>query len=126
MQTDTSVLPIRRSHTDYKVTHLETVVSQYFASGALLEGPDDCIEIVDAVSLLEKASTYVEQDFEVSYDNSESEVIRDWWGYFGATKARWVALSMTMKMLMNLCQCHVVPDTFGALLHVPSGTCYIV
>jgi len=125
-ETDACVLPNLPYHTDSKITYLEAVVSQYFASGELFEGPDDFIEIEDAVNLLLKFRTYVEQDFQACYDNSESEVIRDWWGYFGETKARWVALSMTAKMLVNLCQCQKVPETFSALLHSPSGTCYIV
>ena len=54
-----------------------------------------------------------------------NRIVDDWWGRFGPHKARWVALHMTLKLLDNMTEALVLPQTFTALLHSGTGTCFI-
>ncbi|KAK5048282.1 hypothetical protein LTR84_005952 [Exophiala bonariae] len=86
----------------------------------------DSIELEDAVFLLERSNTYAPTDFRALNEDGETEVLRDWWGRFGEERARWIALAMTAKLLLNMCQSFTLPATFSSLLHQPSSTVFLV
>ena len=91
------------------------------------DGPEASVEIEDAVGLLMRSDQYKSADDRVFWDDDgKNRIVDDWWGLFGAEKARWIALDMTIKLILNMSDALVFPESFGELLHSGSGTCLIV
>ena len=84
------------------------------------------VEIEDAVELLDKADAYGEGDRVFWDDDGKNQIVDDWWGRFGPDRARWVALDMTIKLLLNMADAMVFPKSSSALLHAGTGNCFII
>ncbi|KAH0556296.1 hypothetical protein GP486_005779 [Trichoglossum hirsutum] len=86
---------------------------------------EDFVEIEDAVNLLMKSDGYSNSDKVFWDDDGTNRIVDDWVGLFGPQKARWTALHMTVKLLINACDALVFPQSFNPLLHSGTGTCFI-
>lgn len=82
------------------------------------------VEIDDAVTLLMKADQYTSEDKIFWDEDGTNRIVDEWQGYFG-DRARWIALDMTIKILLNLIDALVFPRSFDALLYSASGNCFI-
>ena len=117
----------RSKSVSWRLASLENVVQAGLqASLRSGEGNPDFIEIEDAIDLLEKADGYKDEDRLLRDEDGMNNVVEDWWGRFGPERARWVALDMMVKLLLNLGNHLAFPDSFGALLHSGTGTCFVV
>jgi hypothetical protein len=94
MVIDGYVEPRSPIYTDRKVERLDEMAQQHLQLSPEFSNRGYFIEIEDAVTLLEKAGTYLDKDFIHLNEDGETEITRDWWGYFGEPKARWVALAV--------------------------------
>lgn len=84
------------------------------------------IEIEDAVVLLKEASRYTANEIAYWDEDGMNNVVDNWWGRFGAHRARWVALDMTLKIFTNITNAGVLPSSFTPLLHSSSGHCFLI
>ena len=107
----------------YKLQALSEVAEAGLQSS--LESADAFVEIEDAVTLLMKADQYTSEDKTFWDEDGTNRIVDHWQGYFGMNRARWIALHMTIKFLLNLGDALVFPQSFDALLHSASGNCFI-
>ena len=82
-------------------------------------------EIEDAVTLLEKSGSYTKDDEKFWDDDGLNRIVDDWWGCFGERRAKWIALLMMLTLLQNMDMALLLPKSFDALFHSPTGTCII-
>ena len=83
------------------------------------------VEIEDAVTLLEKSSSYTKDEEKFRDDDGLNRIVDDWWGCFGERRAKWIALLMMLTLLQNMNMALLLPKSFDALFHSPKGTCII-
>ncbi|KAJ9419634.1 hypothetical protein FOXG_07064 [Fusarium oxysporum f. sp. lycopersici 4287] len=83
------------------------------------------VEIEDAVTLLEKSGLYTKDDEEFWDNDGLNHIVDDWWGCFGERRAKWIALLMMLTLLQNMNMALLLPESFNALFHSPTGTCII-
>ena len=112
----------------YRLASLVAVAQGGLLAALREPGADDSawVEIEDAVELLDKADTYEEADRVFWDDEGVNQIVDDWWGRFGPDRARWVALDMTIKLLLNMADALVFHESFSSLLHAGTGNCFIV
>ena len=89
-------------------------------------GNDAFVEVENAVELLMKCDKYAAGDRVYWDDDGKNKIVDDWWGLLGPDLARWVALDMTIRMILNMTEVLIFPDPFSALLKAGAGTCLIV
>jgi hypothetical protein len=58
-------------------------------------------------------------------DDGTNGIVDKWWTHFGKERARWIALDMAIKLETNITNALKFPKSFSALLHTPSGKCFI-
>jgi hypothetical protein len=113
------------SFPNWKVMQLQEGVNDYFStSGSTQE--EDSVEIEDAIFLVQEASKYTKQDAAPWDEDGMNKIVDDWWGRFGADRARWIALELGLKIFGNVVDSVLLPDPFTALLHSPTGSCFVV
>ncbi|KAK3939298.1 acyl transferase/acyl hydrolase/lysophospholipase [Diplogelasinospora grovesii] len=109
----------------WKTRGLMDEVVAHVSRPTFLQDELDFVEIEDAVTLLEKSGTYSDAD-EISWDrDGKNQVVDEWWGYLGETRARWVALLMVLMLLENVHHALILPEPFEQLIHSRTGTCFI-
>lgn len=121
---DLNLTDLERRGVLWKVDGLMGAVQDRIAEPSFMDGLP-FLEIEYAVRLLEKSGEYSAAD-EACWDGDGlNRVVDEWWGYFGPERARWVALLMTLTLLGNLHMALLLPESFDALFHSPTGTCII-
>ncbi|MCJ1403185.1 hypothetical protein MMC11_006408 [Xylographa trunciseda] len=117
---DANAIHQTTEHFAFRVVKLEKVVQNG------LQASLGFTEIEDAVELLIKADQYTATDKAPCDTDGMNRVVEDWWARFGLFKARWIALDMVLKLLINLKDSMVFPYSFDPLLYSGTGTCFII
>jgi len=103
---------------------MELVQGRVSAPSFLDSDSEAFVELEDAMRLLEKSDSYTFSNEALWDEDGLNSIVDDWFGCFGE-RARWIALLMMLTLLQNMHRAFLLPESFDALFHSPTGTCII-
>ena len=120
---DTSLERFVSVSASWRLVSLSTLAEN--ALTKFLKTTNGFIEIEDAVDLLNEAKKYTGSNT-AQDENGMNSIVATWSSRFGPDMGRWIALNMTMKLLINMIDAMTFPKDFNALLWSGNGKCFIV